>query len=62
MLHSGAQLVMKEETFSSKVAHDGSKAITSFVSPTEVFAVAARVVHGGDINVIGKVFTTIDLK
>ena len=56
MLGSHAQFVMKEEPFDAKVAHDRGESVAIFVGVSDVFAMAYGVVHGGKIDVLGKVF------
>ena len=48
------------EAFFAEVAHDGGEAVAAFVGATYVFAVAAGVVHGGDVDVVGDVFSPVD--
>lgn len=60
MLNTGAEFVVEEEAFFADVAHDGGKAVETFVGAPDIFASAPGIVHGSDVDIVGNVFSTID--
>jgi len=53
---------MKEEAFLAEITHDGGESVAAFVGASDVLTVAASVVHGGDVDVVGEIFAAVDFQ
>lgn len=60
VLNAGAEFVVEKEAFFADVAHDGGKAVKTFVGAPDVFTLASGVVHGRDVDVVRDIFSAID--